>query len=69
MEPKDRLTECLLSNGDLVAVSDQALYEYAWVKGIRPINESLLKPAVMTKARRIEKITIFAEEVLSGGCC
>lgn len=40
-----RLTLFLLSNGDISACNSQDMYEYAWAHGIRPIDESRLKPS------------------------
>jgi hypothetical protein len=40
----EKKTLYLLSNGDLSPLADQGLYEDAWEEGIRPLNESRLKP-------------------------
>lgn len=51
-EQFDRLTMYLISNGDVPAVTSQAIYEYAWSQGIRPLRESDLKPQGLVRRRR-----------------
>ena len=48
----DRMTMCLLSNGDIAAWTSQALYEYAWDNGIRRLRENDLKPDFLTRKKR-----------------
>jgi hypothetical protein len=51
-EQIDRLTQYLISNGDVPAVTSQKIYEYAWSQGIRPLRERDLKPETMVKRRK-----------------
>jgi hypothetical protein len=53
-ESIDRLTLCLISNGDVSAVTSQEVYEYVWDQGIRPLREDLLKPERQTRRKRRE---------------
>ncbi|WP_019176266.1 hypothetical protein [Methanomassiliicoccus luminyensis] len=48
----DRMTQYLISNGDVPAVTNQTIYEYAWGQGIRPVMEERLKPERFTRKRR-----------------
>jgi hypothetical protein len=48
----DRMTLFLVSNGDVPAVGNQRLYEYAWGQGIRPVKEEDLKPDFLTRKKR-----------------
>lgn len=50
----DRMTRYLISNGDVPAVTNQTIYEYAWGQGIRPVREDRLKPERFTRGRRRE---------------
>jgi hypothetical protein len=54
----DRMTMYLLSNGDIVAWTSQALYEYAWDNGIRRLREDDLKPDFLTRKKR-RKVSSF----------
>ena len=51
-EQFDRLTQYLISNGDVPAVSSQKIYEYAWSQGIRPLRERDLKPEGLVRNRK-----------------
>lgn len=51
-EQIDRLTQYLISNGDVPAVTSQRIYEYAWGQGIRPLQESDLKPEDLVRKRK-----------------
>lgn len=51
-EQFDRLTQYLISNGDVPAVSSQRIYEYAWGQGIRPLRERDLKPEGLVRKRK-----------------
>ncbi len=48
----DRKTGYLLSNGDILAWTNQEIYEHAWNLGIRPLKESALKPDLLVRKRR-----------------
>jgi len=48
----DRMTQYLISNGDVPAVTSQEIYEYAWSQGIRPLRESALKSKPNVKRRK-----------------
>lgn len=48
----DRMTQYLISNGDVPAVTSQEIYEYAWSQGIRPLRESALKSRPNVSGRR-----------------
>lgn|GEM_PF-5360175 len=51
-EQFDRLTQYLISNGDVPAVTSQRIYEYAWSQGIRPLRERDLKPEGLVRKRK-----------------
>lgn len=51
-EQIDRLTQYLISNGDVPAVTSQRIYEYAWGQGIRPLQENDLKPESMVHRKK-----------------
>jgi hypothetical protein len=51
-EQFDRLTQYLISNGDVPAVLSQQIYEYAWSQGIRPLREKDLKPEGLVRKRK-----------------
>lgn len=45
----DRGAQYLISNGDVSAVTNQAIYEYAWDQGVRSVREDRLKPERFTQ--------------------
>jgi hypothetical protein len=51
-EAFDRKTLFLISNGNLPAVVNQRLYEYAWNQNIRPVMEHDLKPDLLVRKKR-----------------
>lgn len=54
MTQLDKLTQYLISNGDVPAWMNQQIYEYAWSEGIRPLREDRLKPQGQLRRKRRE---------------
>lgn len=52
MTQGDRVLLFLIGNGDVKATKDQRTYEMAVGNGLRPINESALKPDFLVRKRR-----------------
>jgi hypothetical protein len=64
----DRATLCLISNGDVSAVTSQEVYEYVWNQGIRPLREDLLKPERMIRKKRREPRHGAAQKIAQRVC-